>query len=45
MFRAMQAQLSTRALAELVLVVGFYMMVSRFLENFEVDIEPPGAIA
>ena len=44
MFEAMKAKLSTRALAELVLTIGFYMMVSRFLENFEVDIEPPGTI-
>lgn len=44
MFDAMRSKLSTRALSELVLTVGFYMMVSRFLENFEVDIEPPGAI-
>ncbi len=34
-----------RQVSELVLTVGFYMMVSRFLENFEVDIEPPGTIA
>ena len=40
MFDAMKAQLSTQALAELVLTIGFYMMVCRFLENFEVDIEP-----
>src|SRR6218665_3338982 len=26
------------------LFVCFYMLVSRFLENFEVDIEPPGAV-
>lgn len=45
MFEDMRAKLSTRALSELVLTVGFYMMVSRFLENFEVDIEPPGTIA
>jgi alkylhydroperoxidase family enzyme len=45
MFEAMRARLSTRALSELVLTVGFYMMVSRFLENFGVDIESPGAIA
>ena len=38
------ARLTTRALAELVLTIGFYMMVSRFLENFEVDIEPPGVV-
>ncbi len=44
MFDAMRAKLSTRALSELVLTVGFYMMVSRFLENFGVDIEPPGTI-
>jgi hypothetical protein len=30
-------------MAELTLTIGFYMAVSRFLENFEVDIEavPP----
>ena len=44
MFDAMRARLSTRALAELVLTIGFYMMVCRFLENFEVDIEPPGVV-
>jgi alkylhydroperoxidase family enzyme len=44
MFAQAQARFNTRQLAELVLTVGFYMMVSRFLENFEVDIEPPGAI-
>jgi len=33
-----------RQLAELVLTIGFYMMVSRFLENYEVDIEAPGTI-
>lgn len=40
LFRAMQAMLTERALAELVLTIGFYMMVCRFLENYEVDIEP-----
>ena len=40
MFDAMKAKLSTRSLSELVLTIGFYMMVSRFLENFGVDIEP-----
>jgi len=44
MFDAMRTQLTTKALAELVLTIGFYMMVSRFLENFEVDIEPPGVV-
>jgi hypothetical protein len=27
-------------MAELTLTIGFYMTVSRFLENFEVEIEP-----
>lgn len=44
MFDAMRSLLTTRALAELVLTIGYYMMVCRFLENFEVDIEPPGVV-
>ena len=44
MFDAMRTRLSTKALSELVLTIGFYMMVCRFLENFEVDIEPPGVV-
>jgi alkylhydroperoxidase family enzyme len=40
MWHDMQKHLDHRQMAELVLTVGFYMMVSRFLENFEVDIEP-----
>jgi alkylhydroperoxidase family enzyme len=44
MFAQAQAQFGERQLAELVLTIGFYMMVSRFLENYEVDIEPPGVI-
>ena len=44
MFAEMQQHFDSRELSELVLTVGFYMMVSRFLENFEVDIEPPGTI-
>lgn len=43
-FEQLQAHFSHREIAELVLTIGFYMMVSRFLENFEVDIEPPGTI-
>lgn len=45
MFARAQQLFSHRQIAELVLTIGFYMMVSRFLENFEVDIEPPGTIA
>ena len=40
MWNDMQKHLDHRQMAELVLTIGFYMMVSRFLENFEVDIEP-----
>lgn len=39
MFHAMGKRLGHEALAELVMIIGFYMMVCRFLENFEVDIE------
>jgi len=42
MFAEAHERFGPRGVAELVLTVGFYMMVSRFLENFEVDIEPPG---
>jgi alkylhydroperoxidase family enzyme len=44
MFATAQAHFDPRQLSELVLTIGFYMMVSRFLENFGVDIEPPGTI-
>lgn len=45
MFAQAQSLFTPRQLSELVLTVGFYMMVCRFLENFEVDIEAPGTIA
>lgn len=38
-FEAVAELLSHRAMIELTLVIGFYMMVSRVLENFEVEIE------
>lgn len=44
LFEDLLGRLNHRQMAELVLTIGFYMMVCRFLENFEVDIEPPGAI-
>jgi alkylhydroperoxidase family enzyme len=44
MFEALCQRLSPSLVAELTLTIGFYMLVSRFLENFEVDIEPPGTI-
>lgn len=36
------AQLSAQEMQELVMVIGFYMAVSRFLENFDVEIETEG---
>ena len=44
LFDRVSARFGHRQTAQLVLVIGFYMLVSRFLENFEVDIEPPGAV-
>ncbi|MEO7031736.1 MAG: carboxymuconolactone decarboxylase family protein [Herbaspirillum sp.] len=44
MFSEMVKEFSENCVAELVMTIGFYMMVSRFLENFEVDIEPSGTI-
>jgi alkylhydroperoxidase family enzyme len=40
MWQELSKHLDHRQMAELVLTVGFYMMVCRFLENFEVAIEP-----
>ena len=45
MFEEARRRFGPRQLSELVLTIGYYMMVSRFLENFEVDIEAPGTIA
>lgn len=44
LFDQLLSHLNHRQMAELVMTIGFYMMVSRFLENFEVEIEPPGII-
>jgi 4-carboxymuconolactone decarboxylase len=40
LFKELLAKLDNRRMAELTLTIGFYMAVSRFLENFEVKIEP-----
>lgn len=45
LFRRVADRFGPRETAELVLTIGFYMLVCRFLENFEVDIEPPGTLA
>ena len=41
-FEPLNERLSHQELQELVLTIGYYMMVSRFLETFDVDIEPEG---
>ncbi|MDQ2861752.1 MAG: carboxymuconolactone decarboxylase family protein [Pseudomonadota bacterium] len=38
-FEPLQARLGYKALQELTLTIGYYMMVSRFLETFDVEIE------
>lgn len=38
-FAAVRAQLGDQGVCELTLTIGFYMLVSRFLENLEVEIE------
>ncbi len=39
-FRAIAAQLTPGALVELQLSVGFYVMTSKFLETFQIDLQP-----
>ena len=42
-FKPALAHFGAEALQELTLITGYYMMVCRFLETFEVDIEDGGA--
>jgi len=39
LFNEVASKLTLRSLSELLLTIGFYMLVSRFLENTGVDIE------
>src|SRR5246127_979527 len=39
-FKAIAAKLTQGALVELQLAVGFYVMTSKFLETFEIDMQP-----
>ena len=39
-FNAIAAKLSPAALIELQLSVGFYIMTSKFLETFAIDLQP-----
>jgi 4-carboxymuconolactone decarboxylase len=41
-FRAVAAELTPRGVTELLMTIGTYMMVSRVLENLEVEIEQDG---
>ena len=43
LFDAVSAALPHRQLVELMMTIGFYMLVSRLLENLEVDLEDPPA--
>jgi alkylhydroperoxidase family enzyme len=39
-FNAIKSKLAPRALVELQLAVGFYIMTSKFLETFDIDMQP-----
>jgi alkylhydroperoxidase family enzyme len=39
-FNAIAAKLTAAALVELQLSVGFYVMTSKFLETFDIDMQP-----
>ena len=41
-FKPLSAKLSLQEMQELTITIGFYMMVSRFLETYDIDIEPAG---
>jgi alkylhydroperoxidase family enzyme len=41
-FKPLSEKLSLQEMQELTVTIGYYMMVSRFLETFDVDIEQPG---
>jgi 4-carboxymuconolactone decarboxylase len=41
-FQPLAARLSVQELQELTVTIGYYMTASRFLENFDVDIEDGG---
>jgi alkylhydroperoxidase family enzyme len=41
-FKPLAERLSLLEMQELTITIGFYMMVSRYLETFDIDIEQPG---
>lgn len=44
-FAAISSKLTPRALVELQLAVGFYVMTSKFLETFAIDMQPASEVA
>ena len=44
-FNAIRAKLTPGALVELQLAVGFYIMTSKFLETFDIDMQPMSGVA
>ena len=44
-FSAAAEQLSHREIVELILAVGFYMMLARLMETAEIDLDPPAGTA
>jgi 4-carboxymuconolactone decarboxylase len=45
LFNELLSKLDNRRMVELTLTIGFYMAVSRFLENFEVEIEAESPVS
>jgi hypothetical protein len=43
-FKTIAAKLTPAALVELQLAVGFYVMTSKFLETFSIDMQKPEEI-
>jgi hypothetical protein len=43
-FNAIRTKLTPAALVELQLSVGYYIMTSKFLETFAIDMEPVGEV-
>jgi membrane-bound ClpP family serine protease len=44
LYEAVASLLSNKQLIEVLMTIGFYMLVSRFLENLEIDIENPPVV-
>jgi alkylhydroperoxidase family enzyme len=40
-FEALRAQLSPREIVELVIAIGYYMLIARLMETAQIDLDPP----